>query len=251
MIDGHAHLDEVEDLETALDEARNRGVSAVIGVGMGMESNRRIIEISEEYPGFVFPAIGYHPWEIDKQKITENITYIKKNVGRCIAIGEVGLDYRAKVKKPVQREVFGEIAKLSPLYDKPLILHCRYSHQRVFNMISDLGVEKAVFHWYVGTVELLEEIVRSGYYISATPALGYSPPHRAAILEAPLERILLETDCPVSYEGKVSRPADVLTTLKEVAKIKDLSPEKVAEVTSLNAIKLFGRFPSPATPNAG
>ena len=251
LFDVHAHLDGVEELEKAIAEARSQGVSAIIGVGMGLESNRRIIEISENYPGYVFPAIGYHPWEIDQQEITETITYIEKNVERCIAIGEVGLDYKVKVKKELQREVFREIAKLSPLHDKPLLLHCRYSHQRVLNMISDMGVEKAVFHWYVGSMELLREIVGSGYYVSATPALSYSPPHQEAILEAPLESILLETDCPVSYQGKVSRPVDVRTTLKEVAKIKNLSPEKVAESTSRNAIRLFGTLLSPKASNAG
>ena len=118
-------------------------------------------------------------------------------------------------------------------------------------MITDIGVEKAVFHWYAGPVELLGEIFDSGYYISATPALSYSPPHQEAILEAPLERILLETDCPVSYQGKISGPADVRTTLKEVAKIKNLSSEKIAASTSLNAIRLFGKLPSPNISDTG
>ena len=112
-------------------------------------------------------------------------------------------------------------------------------------MITDMGVKKAVFHWYVGTLELLREIVDSGYYISATPALTYSPPHQEAIEKAPLDNILLETDCPVSYQGKVSSPVDVLTTLREVARIKKCSRESVAECTSRNAKRLFGALPYP------
>lgn len=242
LIDGHAHLNELEDLEKDLKEARRQGISAIIGVGMCLESNRRILAIAEENPRFVFPAIGYHPWEIKKPEIRENLAFIEENVERCVAIGEVGLDYKAKVKKELQRDVFQEIVKLSLRYHKTLILHCRYSHQRVFSMISDMGVKNAIFHWYVGSLDLLRKIIDSGHYISATPALMYSPHHQEAVKEAPLERILLETDCPVSYQGHVSRPSDVRITLREVAKIKGLSLKRVAERTSQNAMGLFGPF---------
>jgi TatD DNase family protein len=246
LIDGHAHLNELEELEKDLEEARRHGIWAIIGVGMCLESNRRILEIAEENPKFVFPAIGYHPWEIKEEKIRENLAFIEDNIERCVAIGEVGLDYKARVKKELQRDVFQEVVKLSVRYHKPLILHCRYSYQRVFSMISDMGVKKAVFHWYAGPLDLLWKIIDSGHYISATPALAYSPPHQEAVKEAPLERILLETDCPVSYQGHVSRPSDVRITLREVAKLKGLSLKKVAERTSQNAIGVFepldGRF---------
>ena len=112
-------------------------------------------------------------------------------------------------------------------------------------MITEMGVKKAVFHWYTGTVELLGDIVDAGYSISASPAIVYSPPQQEAIKDAPLESLLLETDCPVRYQGKVSRPVDVITTLREVAKIKKLSLEKVAECTSFNAKRLFEALPSP------
>jgi TatD DNase family protein len=242
LIDVHAHLNELEELEKDLREARRQGISAIIGVGMCLESNRRILAIAKENPTLVFPAIGYHPWKIKKPEIRENLAFIKENVKHCVAIGEVGLDYKAKVKKQLQRDVFQEIVKLSIRYHKTLILHCRYSHERVFSMISDMGVKKAIFHWYSGSLDLLQKIIDSGHYISATPALRYSPQHQEAVKEAALERILLETDCPVSYQGHVSKPSDVRITLREVAKIKGLSLKTVAERTSQNAIGLLGPF---------
>jgi len=240
LIDAHAHLNELEELEQDLEEARQQGVSAIVGVGMDLHSNQRILSAAEENPGFVFPAIGYHPWEIKKQEINETLAFVEENIERCVAIGEVGLDYKAKVKKRLQKDVFSEMINISVQCNKTMILHCRYSHQRVFSMISDMGAKKAVFHWYVGPLDLLREIIDSGHYISATPALMYSPPHQDAVRAAPLERILLETDCPVSYQGRVSRPSDVRITLREVAKIKGLSPENVAERTTQNAKGLFG-----------
>ena len=239
LIDGHAHLNELEELEEGLKEARRRGILAIIGVGMCLESNRRILAIGEENPGFVFPAIGYHPWEIRKPEIRENLAFIEENVERCVAIGEVGLDYKAKVEKALQREVFQELVEVSVRYDKPLILHCRYSHQRVFSMISDMAVKKAVFHWYSGSLEILDQIVGAGYFISATPAAAYSREHQAAISKTPLERLLLETDSPVEYQGERSGPADVVRTLEAVAMIKGITKDQVAQITTRNARQLL------------
>lgn len=239
LIDGHAHLDELANLEKDLQGARDQGVASVIAVGMSLESNRKTLAIARENPGFVFPAIGYHPWEIRKPEITETLTFLEENLQPCVAIGEVGLDYKAKVKKQVQRDVFRDIVEMAVRNEKILILHCRYSHERVFSMITEAGVKRAVFHWYTGSTDLLEEIVASGYHVSATPALMYSPPHQEALREAPIENVLLESDCPVSYQGQVSSPADVRIALKELARIKGMPPEIVAERTTRNAIDFF------------
>jgi TatD DNase family protein len=240
IVDGHAHLDQLEDLDRELTEAKNCGVTAIIGVGMSVKSNQKILAIAEGHPGYVFPAIGYHPWEVRKSEIEKNLAFIEQNINLSIAIGEVGLDYKVKVKRDYQKKAFSEILTLSTRYNKPLILHCRGSHRRVLSMISDSGITRAVFHWYTAPLDLLKEIVDAGYYISATPALTHSPPHRHAVREAPVERILVETDCPVTHHGRSSRPSDVLITLREVAKLKGLPVEDVAERTSQNAMTLFG-----------
>lgn len=239
-IDGHAHLSELKDLDRAIDEARRHGIRAIIGVGMNLRSNRRTLDIAEQYPGFVFPAVGYHPWEIRQGEIEDTLSFVEAHIDRCIAIGEVGLDYKVKVKKTLQREVFERIVDLSVRYDKPLILHCRYSHRRVFNTIREAEVRRAVFHWYSGPPDLVPEIVSAGYHVSATPALRYSPPHREGIRQAPIERILVETDCPVAYDGRESRPADVGNTVGEVARIKDMSDENAAAIIFRNTIDFYG-----------
>jgi TatD DNase family protein len=240
VIDGHAHLDGLEDLESALVEAKEEGVAAIIGVGMGIESKRKILAIAEQHPGFVLPAIGYHPWEIRKPEIEENLSFIEDNLNRCIAIGEVGLDYRIRVKRDLQKVAFDEIVRLSARHRKPMILHCRGSHRDVLSMISKMGVKKAVFHWYSASLDLLVEILEAGYYISGTPALTHSPPHQAAVRKAPLGRILLETDCPVEHQGRATRPRDVFVTLREVSRIKGLPLEEVAGRTTQNVTDLFG-----------
>ena len=106
-------------------------------------------------------------------------------------------------------------------------------------MVRESGVGGAVFHWYTGPVELAEEIAGCGYHISATPAVAYSKKHREVIRAVPLESLLLETDCPVKYDGIPSEPAVVEVALREVAKLKDASPARVAEISTRNAVELF------------
>ena len=245
LIDVHAHLEELTDLPQALSEAKTEGVKGIVAVGMDLNSNARTLEIAEENPGYVYAALGYHPWEIRPDGVDEGLSFIGKHISECVALGEIGLDYKAKVKKDLQWKVFGALLDLACAHDKPVIIHCRYSHERALEMISERQIKKAVFHWYVGSLHLLERIVEKGYLISATPALRYSPFHQQAVLRAPLERILLETDTPVKYEGHEARPKDVSISLQEVARLKQLDPLVVAEQTTDNACHFF-QIPHPS-----
>ncbi len=239
LVDCHAHLEELEDLSESLDEAKAAGVRGIIAVGMDIESNKKILKIAEANTQYVYPALGYHPWEIRQEEVEANLSFIRNRVEQGVALGEIGLDYKIKVKKELQWKVFGELLGIALESNKPVIIHCRYSHHRAFEMVRKRKIKRTVFHWYSGPIGLLDEILKTGYFISATPALAYSPPHQAAIKRAPIERILLETDTPVSYQGRESRPKDVRITLKEVARLKGLDPSAVAEQTTANASLFF------------
>jgi TatD DNase family protein len=239
LVDCHAHLDALDDLSEALHEAKTAGVKGIIGVGVNVDSNKRILKIAEENHGYVYPALGYHPWQMREEEVEENLSFIRGHIKECTALGEIGLDYKVKVKKELQWKVFGELLDIALDHRKPIIVHCRYSHHRAFEMVKEKRIERAVFHWYTGPLDLLDEILNNGYFISATPALAYSPPHQEAIKKAPLERILVETDSPVSYQGREARPKDVMISLNEVARLKGLDPKVVAEQTTANASRLF------------
>jgi len=239
LIDGHAHLEELKDLSGSLDEARTAGVRGIVAVGMDIESNKNIFQIAQANQGYVYPAIGYHPWQIREGETKANLSFIRDHVQRCVALGEIGLDYKIKVKKELQWNVFGDLLDIALESDKPVIVHCRFSHRRAFEMARERKIKRAVFHWYSGPLGLLDEIVGTGYFISATPALAYSPPHQAAIKQAPIEKILLETDTPVSYQGRESRPKDVRITLEKVSRLKGLDPSVVSKQTTENACRLF------------
>ncbi len=238
-VDGHAHLDEVPDVDAALARAKSAGVMAVVGVGMDGASNRRILDIARRYPGYVFPAIGLHPWNIQPESLDEDLEFIEQHLGSCVALGEVGLDYKTRTPKRLQKETLHRLLELAVRMDKPAITHSRYSHQTTFDMVREHGVRTAVFHWYSGPLDLLDRIVDHGYFISATPALSYSPPHRDAVRRIPLEHLLLETDCPVRYGDLESRPEHVMETLRLVASLRDRDPAEIGAIALENARRAF------------
>jgi TatD DNase family protein len=239
LVDSHAHLEELDDLPESLEEAKAAGVCGIIAVGMDIESNKKILKIAAANSQFVYAALGYHPWEIKEEEVEANLSFIQDHVEEGVALGEIGLDYKIKVKKELQWKVFEELLDIALESNKPVIIHCRYSHRRAFEVVGEKKIKRAVFHWYSGPVDLLDKIMSMGYFISATPALIYSPPHQEAIRRAPLERILLETDTPVSYQGKESRPKDVWISLEQVARLKKLDPNIVSEQTTTNASQFF------------
>jgi TatD DNase family protein len=249
VIDTHAHLEEIENLEQVIDDAKQAGIDAIVAVGSDMESNEMVLRLSESYKRFVYPALGWHPSYVNKLALDLNLEFIESHIDKAVAIGEIGLDYHKKVRekadKDLQKEVLREILKVARAHEKPVIIHSRYAWRDALTLVEETQLENAVFHWYTGTTSVLRDIVNGGYYISATPAVEYHDEHRRAVKEAPLERLLLETDCPVTYQrGSASefeaRPVDVLRSLKGAARVKEVTETEIAEVTTLNARRLFG-----------
>jgi TatD DNase family protein len=206
---------------------------------MDIESNRTTLDIASRFPGIVYPAVGYHPWSISAGEIEQNLAFIKDRLPSCVALGEVGIDYKTKVKKKVQWEVYERLLAMAKEAGKPVIIHCRFSHARTYEMTALAGIERAVFHWFTGEKEVLSALLDSGYFISVTPALAYSPFHRDAAAFAPLERILVETDAPVEYQGRISGPADLVLTLRELALLKGVSVEEAAMITERNTRSFY------------
>jgi TatD DNase family protein len=253
VIDSHAHLEELEHLKSAIERAKESGVIAIIAVGSDYESNHKVLEIAEEYESFVYPALGLHPWSLRTSAldIERSLQFIESNIESAVAIGEIGLDYHKELLKSAnkgwQQEVFKRVLQLAKRYNKPAIIHSRYAWRDALTLAKEMRVEKAVFHWYTGPLNVLREALAQGYFISATLATEYHEEHRRAIKEVPLERLLLETDSPVIYRAGTdfehrSEPADVIRTLNAVAKLKHIESTIVAGKTTENVLRLYGVF---------
>jgi len=249
LIDTHAHLDELKNLDLMLEEAKEVGIIAIVAVGSNQQSNIKTLEISQKHHRFVYPALGLHPWELGNLgtfEIDDNLQFIEQNIASAVAIGEIGLDYDKRVvkaaSKELQKEVLGRLLGIARKCGKPAIIHSRYAWKDALHLIQDVGIDKAVFHWFTGFSSVLKGIIDGGYFVSATPAAEYHEEHRRAVKEAPLPRLFLETDCPVTY-GRATRyeskPTDVLRSLGAVSQLKGIAEATIAEQTTRNAVSFF------------
>jgi TatD DNase family protein len=248
LIDSHAHIDEIENIKEAVANAKQHNIVAIIAVGTSLESNRRIMALAREYINFIYPALGLFPYNIADDDFRENMAFIRDNIHNAIGIGEIGLDYSKNVKekasKEIQKSVFKELLELAVAHNKPAIIHSRYSWQDCFNIAKETKTKRAIFHWYTGPLNILENILSSGYYVSASPAIEYHEEHRKAIQATPLDKLLLETDSPVTYYRNTeleyeSKPADLVKTLNGVAKLKKTNESTISQNTSGNARNVF------------
>lgn len=245
LVDSHAHLEELGDLGSAIERAKQSGVVAIVAVGSDYKSNHQVLEIAGKYQGFVHPALGLHPGRLNEDLLSleRHLQFIEDNLSVAVAVGEVGLDYHKRVVgaagKDLQQKVLGTILALAKRCGKPAIIHSRYAWRDSFELTKKASLEKAIFHWYTGPTNVLREILEQGYFVSATLAVEYHAEHRRAVKEVALENLLLETDCPVVYQGHQAEPADVSRALQATAEMKGLSPDFVAEKTTENALRLF------------
>jgi len=249
LIDTHAHLDEMEDCDSVIEAARLAGVAGIIAMGQDLNSNSKTLDLAARYPVYVYPALGLHPWAIgslDAAQLEENINFIAENLHRAAALGEVGLDYDKRVLKgagkETQKKVLRRLLALALRYDKPVSLHSRYAWKDALAEVKSAGISRLVFHWYTGFSSTLAELIESGYYISATPAAEYHDEHRRAVREVPVDRLLLETDCPVYYGREQryrSQPSDVARSLKAAAAIIGIDQAELCLITRKNTKRLF------------
>jgi TatD DNase family protein len=179
-------------------------------------------------------------------EVDDNLRFIEQNIASAIAVGEIGLDYDKRLlkvaSKELQKEVLGQLLDIARKHAKPAIIHSRYAWKDALHLIQDVGMDKAVFHWFTGFSSVLKGIIDGGYFVSATPAAEYHEEHKRAVKEAPLQRLFLETDCPVTYGRAVryeSRPVDILRGLGAVSQLKGIDEDIIAEQTTRNAVNFF------------
>lgn len=257
LFDTHAHLDQLQDLDDVLEQARTVGVVGIIAVGTDIVSNEKTLRIACDQPGFVYPAIGVHPCHLagcDAAAIDRELRYVSDGIDGASAVGEIGLDYDkrtlASVSRETQQRVFAELLALAASAHLPVLVHSRYAWTDALRLVCESGVSSAVFHWFTGFSGVLRGIMDAGFYVSTTPAAEYHEEHRRAVWAVPLAHLLLETDTPVWYgreQRYESRPADVVRSLKAVAELRGESEEMLAVSTTRAARRLLGGTVSPST----
>jgi len=243
--DVHVHFEafKPKDVEKAIASAK-KVLSGAINLGTYPKANRIVLELAKKHKGFIWPALSIHPIYLTKMtdaQVKEELKFISKQ--NIIAIGEAGLDYfwLKKVVKDTGKEkerqikFFKEQIKLADKMNIPIIVHSRWSTARVCSILKEMEPKKALLHGFSGTLEQATEMVGSGYMISNGPRV------RSYFKDLPLNKILLETDSPYQRIGKrKALPKDIMLAVKELAKLKNISEEKVIKQINKNVEKYFG-----------
>lgn len=251
IFDTHAHYDDEafdKDREELLASMTERGIEYIVNVGASLEGCRTTLALAEKYP-FIYAAIGVHPDEVGALD-EAGMAALKEMCGheKAVAVGEIGLDYYGdKSAGDVQARWFRGQLGLARELGLPVIIHSREAAADTFDIMKDerVGEIGGVVHCYSYSPEMAMDYVRMGLYIGIGGVVTFKNARKLkeTVACVPLERILLETDCPyLSPEpnrGKRNSSLNLPYVAAEIARIKGVEPEEVVEATSENAKRLF------------
>lgn len=248
--DSHAHLDDVRfdgEREEILDSLKDNGVGLVLNVGCDLASSERSVALAERY-AFVYAAVGSHPDDADHVDgaLLDRYRTLAAHP-KVRAIGEIGLDYHYEdVPRAQQIIAFEQQLELAEALKMPVIVHEREAHGDAMDIVRRHPEVRGVFHCFSGSKEMALWLAERGWYIGFTGVLTFKNARRAveAAQALPLDRILIETDCPymapAPYRGRRNDSRYVPLVAKKLAELRGLTPEEAGRQTTENACRLFG-----------
>ena len=249
LFDTHAHLNDAAfdpDREALLESFADAGVGLVMNAGCDLESSRQIIAMAEKYP-WLYASVGSHPDAADE--VDEAVIEAYRQLCRhekVKAIGEIGLDYHYEdIPREIQQKAFRMQLALAQEVDLPVIVHERDAHEDGLSMIKEFPGVTGVFHCYSGSAEMARQLVDLGWYIGFTGVLTFKNARKAVQTAAsiPLERIVLETDCPYMapepFRGRRNHPGYLYRMAEQLAQIRGISVEEAAAATTENGKRLY------------
>ncbi len=247
LIDTHAHLsfkDFNKDRDQVIKRAFEIGVEKIINVGTNLEDSKNSIALAEKYKN-IYATVSLHPIDVENEKFDEELWLKLAKDQKIVAIGETGLDFFHSSDKEKQKEVFKALIKIACQVGKPLILHSRESDKEVLDILSHskLPPKRGVIHCFSRDYTIAKKFLNLGFLISYTGNITYNKESSSSILRVPLNKIMIETDCPfmapVPFRGKRNEPSYVKYIAEKIAEIKNITFEAAAERTTQNAKSLF------------
>jgi TatD DNase family protein len=257
FVDSHAHIDGEEydaDRDDVVRRAREAGVCAILNVGTGdphSGSLERAVEVAERYEE-IYAAVGVHPHDarLFDDGAAQRIQTLVKKSPRVIAWGEIGLDYHYdNSPRDVQREVFTKQLRLAREASLPVVIHSREADEDTVSILRDelSGAERrGVMHCFGGSRQMMEMVVELDFMISFAGNVTFKKAEalREVAKHVPLERLLVETDCPfltpVPFRGRRNEPVRVVEVARFLAELRGMSAEEMGRLTTDNFARFFG-----------
>ena len=246
IFDTHSHYDDerFDDIrESLFAEMNQNGVCGIVTCGCDESSSKAALKMAEQND-FVYAAVGIHPGNIDSGTTVEQIKELA-NHPKCVAIGEIGLDYYwVNDNKPQQIEIFEQQIILAKELNLPILVHDRDAHGDTLEILKK-HKPKGVVHCYSGSVEMAEEIMKLGMYIGVGGVITFKNAKKLpdVVKIIPDDSLLVETDCPYlapePYSGRLCHSGLIKYTAQKIAEIRNTTPEQILNLTAKNAKKLF------------
>ena len=249
LFDTHAHMDDAafaEDRDALLQGLAQRGTGLVMNPGCSLESSRNAVALAEKYD-FLYAAVGSHPDVADE--VTEEVLDEYRRLAahpKVKAIGEIGIDYHYEdIPRDRQLRAFRLQMELARELKLPVIVHERDAHEDGMAIVREFPDVTGVFHCYSGSAEMARQLVDKGWYIGFTGVLTFKNARKAIETAAslPLDRIVLETDCPYMapepYRGKRNDPGYLFRMAEKLAEVRGLSYEEICAATTENGKRLY------------
>jgi TatD DNase family protein len=252
LFDTHAHLNAIqyeEDIVEVIQRAQAENVTNIVVVGFDTDTIKKAMELIDQYD-MIYAAVGWHPVDAIDMK-DEDLEWIKELAQhpKVVALGEMGLDYHwDKSPKDIQKDIFRRQIRLAKELQLPIIIHNRDATEDVVNILKEENASEVggIMHCFTGSLEVAKQCMDMNFYISFGGPVTFKnakKPKEVAV-EIPLERLLIETDCPYltphPFRGKRNEPSYVKYVAEQIAELKGLSFDEIAKITSDNAKKLFG-----------
>ena len=249
LFDTHAHLDDRAfdaDRDALLQGLAEKGVGLVMNPGCSLASSYNAVALAEKYP-FVYAAVGSHPDVAAEVNDTVLESYRKLSQNPKVkAIGEIGIDYHYEdIPRDIQLKAFRMQMELARELKLPVIVHEREAHEDGMAVVREFPDVTGVFHCYSGSAEMAKQLVDKGWYIGFTGVLTFKNARKALETAAaiPIERIVLETDCPYMapepFRGKRNDPGYLFRMAEKLAEVRGLPVEEIYQITCNNGKQLY------------
>ena len=250
LFDTHAHLDDRafdEDRVQLLTQLPQQGLTLIMNPGCSAESSRQVDKLTKQYP-FLYGAVGSHPDAADEvnDALIDEYRLLCKQNPKIRAIGEIGLDYHYEdIPRELQQVAFRKQMALAAELGLPAIVHERDAHGDGMAIVEEFPAVQGVFHCYSGSPEMAKWLIDRGWYIGFTGVLTFKNARKALEVAAalPLERIVLETDCPYMapepFRGKRNHPGYLYRMAERLAELRGISPEEIGRITTENGKRLY------------
>ena len=250
LFDTHAHMDDRAfdaDRAQLLEALPNQQITLLMNPGCSLESSRNAVKLANTHD-YIYAAVGSHPDVADEvnEEVLEEYRMLCKLTGKVKAIGEIGLDYHYEdIPRDLQKQAFRAQMALAAELDLPVIVHERDAHEDGMAIVKEFPTVTGVFHCYSGSAEMARQLVDLGWYIGFTGVLTFKNARKAVEVAAsiPLERIVLETDCPYMapepFRGKRNDPGKLYRMAEKLAEIRGFSVEEIHRITTENGKRLY------------